>query len=103
MTIDTNNPITQYAATVDPMFAFSAKQGGAIEVVGGSAKAASAASQIIGSLGSVGSITRETALSTVVAGAASLAALGDINPLAIGVGAMAGVISSVSKGRGSKV
>ncbi len=93
------NNITQYAATVDPMFGFSAKHGGSIEIVAGSSKAATAASQILASLGQVTHVARESALSTAVAAAASVAALGQFSPTALGVGAMAGVISSISKGR----
>lgn len=92
------NEITQYAATVAPEFTFSGNYGGSIDVVGGSERAASAASQILASLGNAASVGKETFLAAGVAGAASIAALGELSPTAIGIAAMGGVISSISKG-----
>jgi hypothetical protein len=92
------NEITKYAATVAPEFTFSGA-GGSIDVIAGSERAASAASQILASLGNAASIGKETALAAGVASAASFAALGELSPAAIGIAAMGGVISSISKGR----
>jgi hypothetical protein len=93
------NEITELAGKYAAEYGFSAKSGGSIEIVAGSERATSAASDILASLGQVTHIARESALGSVVAAAASVVALGDLNPAALGVGAMAGVISSISKGR----
>jgi hypothetical protein len=94
------NELNQIAAQSDPMFSFSGKYGGSIDVVGGSVQATTLAQYILSSLGQASYVAKESALGAVVAGAASLAALGSIEPMAGGIAGMAGVISSVSKGRG---
>ena len=93
------NEITKYAANVAPEFTFSGAGGSSDVVAAESPRAASAAAQMLASLGTVASIGKETALAAGVATAASFAALGELSPAAIGIAAMGGVISSISKGR----
>ena len=92
------NEITELAGKYATEFGFSAKHGGSIDIVGGSPKAATAANQIMASLSHTGSIAKEAGLAMGVAAAASTMALGELNPLALGMAGMAGVISSISKG-----
>lgn len=75
-------------------FGFSGKHGGTIDIVAGSAKAQLAASQILAPLGN---LARESAIGTAAMAAASVAALGQLDPSILGAGALAGVVSSITK------
>lgn len=97
----TPSATTQFAAATDLTFGFVSKHGGEIHLVGGaSPRVADAATHILSSLNTAGKIGRETAVTTALAAAASVAALGDLSPAALGVGALAGVFHSVTKGSG---
>ncbi|MFZ4541558.1 MAG: hypothetical protein ACOYNL_07085 [Rickettsiales bacterium] len=81
-------------------FGFCGAKGGTIDLVSNcSPEVKSAASQILSTFGNAGSIVKESALGAGVGAAASVMMLGTLSVPAAGIGAMAGVISSISKGR----
>ena len=93
------NDITKYAAATDATFGFAGKYGVAAEVVAAPSKQAhEVASQMLASL----QVAKSTGIMAAVGGAVSMAALGSLDPLAIGAGAMAGVITTIGGGKGGR-
>ncbi len=98
MAIDNlTNEITKFAASNDGTFGFTAA-GGTIDIISGSSRAMGAANGILSSLNNAKGMATEAGLAMGVAATASLSALGEFSPMALGMAGMAGIVSSISKG-----
>lgn len=101
---------TKFAETQQATFVSS--KGGSIEMVsvtpsknltaGQISQITDYASSLIASMGSAPAVATQAALGGIVAASASAAALGSIDPTALFAGAAAGLVGSISKGKGGR-